>query len=343
MTSRFPPTTLPGTGKDLLPDIDAWITSEAMRALVAAFAGDPAALSGTPDTLLERIDRLLAFTGGVSTRLENQERHEAGELPMTPEQAETVLAAAAALRLCDRLPPSRREYDHVIMLGGLIRACFNRPAYAARLIGDGTVTAGAVTALGGHRDFKRPEEYGETPVTEREHVIAERLGHPGLKNEYAALDLGTRLAFGLGDPEHEEGEDSPDPVNLPGLTWGVRHYRTPRELSVRVAAAPSQDPPRRAHTGETYAFFAERMAALRPGTRLLLVTTPLYKPMQHFTAVRMLVLPYGAEVETVGGDVDRQAPVLRQPFTPTKYLNEIPTTLRALRGLAAAAREGDNP
>ncbi|MEU3253375.1 hypothetical protein [Streptomyces sp. NPDC006997] len=331
MTSSFPRPALPGSGKDLLSDIDAYLDSDAMRALVDAFGGDAAELAGTPDTLLERVDRLFAFTGSVNTRLADEERHQAGELPMTPEQAATTLAAATALGLRDTPSPRRREYDHVLMLGGLVRACFNRPAYAAQLLADGTVTAGAVTALGGHRPFAREAR----DPNELESVIAGRLGHPELTEEYQALDLGTRLAFGLGDPEGEEGEVSP----LPGLTWGVRRYRTAGGLSVRVAAAPSTAPERRAHTGETYAFFAERMAALKPGARLLLVTTPIYQPMQHFTAIRMLALPYDVEVETVGGDVADRAPALRQPFTPTRYLNEVHTTVRALRALTGTALE----
>ncbi|MHC3471004.1 hypothetical protein ACYF6T_20145 [Streptomyces sp. 7R007] len=335
MTSVFSRPTLPGSGKDLVSDIDAYLSSDAMRALVGAFGGEPADLAGTPDTLLKRIDRLFEFTGSVNTRLADEERHQAGELPMTPEQADTTLAAVTALGLRDTLPPSRREYDHVLMLGGLIRACFNRPAYAAQLISEGTVTAGAVTALGGHRPFAKEAK----DPNELESVLAERLGHPELTEEYQALDLGTRLAFGLGDPEREEGETSPDPARLPGLTWGVRHYRTAGGLSVRVAAAPSTAPERRAHTGETYAFFASRMASLKPGARLLLVTTPIYQPMQHFTAIRMLALPHDVEVETVGGDVTDRAPALHQPFTPTRYLNEVRTTVRALRALAETALE----
>ncbi|MFF3851467.1 hypothetical protein [Streptomyces sp. NPDC002328] len=337
MTSHFPRPILPGSGKDLIADIDAWLASDAMRALVTAFHGDPDALAGTPGTLLARIDALFEFTGSVNTRLEDAERNAADELPMTPDQADTTLAAVTALGLRDELPPRHREYDHVLMLGGLVRACFNRPAYAARLLDDGTVSAGAVTALGGHRPFGKKA----SDPNELESAISERLGHPELTEEYQALDLGTRLAFGLGDPEREEGEESPDPAKLPGLTWGVKHYRTGAGLSVRVAAAPSTVPERRAHTGETYAFFAERLASLKPGARLLLVTTPIYTPMQHFTAIRMLALPYDVEVETIGGDVPDRAPALRQPFTPTKYLNEVRTTVRALRALTEDALARD--
>ncbi|MEU0672754.1 hypothetical protein ABZ330_07655 [Streptomyces sp. NPDC006172] len=340
MSTRFPRPTLPGSGKDLISDIDAYLTSDAMRALIAAFQGDPDALSGSPATLTERIDRLYEFTATFNTRLEDKERNTADELPMTPDQADTTMAAVAALGLRDELPPRHREYDHVLMLGGLVRACFNRPAYAARLVDDGVVTAGAVTALGGHRKFKASDKNVKDPK-ERESAISERLGHPELTDEYDALDLGTRLAFGLGDPEHVEGDESPDLENLPGLSWDVRHYRRGDGLSVRVAAAPSEDPKRRAHTGETYAFFARRMTSLKPGARLLLVTTPIYTPMQHFTAVRMLALPYDVEVETIGGDVPDRAPALRQRFTPTKYLNDLRTTVRALRALAEDALARD--
>ncbi|MFC1410857.1 hypothetical protein ACEZCY_15935 [Streptacidiphilus sp. N1-12] len=337
MTIRFDRPQLPGTGKNLPSDIDTWLGSDAMRALLTAFGGDPEQLSGSIDDLPARCARLLEFTEQTNTRVGDLERHETGELAMTAEQAEVVLAVVDALGLRNSQPPDHAEYDHVLMLGGLIRACFNRPAYAAQLVREGRVGAGAVTALGAHRPFRE----NLVNPQEDERLLARGLGHPGLTDEYQALDLGTRLAFGLGEPESVEGETSPDPVNLPGLTWGIHHYRRADGSSARVAAAPSTEPQRRAHTGETYEFFAREMAELTPGTRLLLVTTPIYLPMQHFTAVRMLALPYGVEVETVGGDPAAQPNELVQSFTPTRYLNEIHTSARALKALADALAEQD--
>jgi hypothetical protein len=336
VSTAFPHPRLPGTSEGLASDIDGWLSSDALRALLDSFGGPTARICDGPGRLPERCEALLHFTETVNTRTEDQERNAAGELAMTAGQAETVMAAMDALGLRNLSKPAHRAYDHVLMLGGLVRACFNRPAYAAQLLREGTVTSRQVTALGADRDFVEVAD----PLND-EATIAARVGHPELTTEYQALDLGTRLAFGLGEPDKVEGETSPDRQQLPGLTWGVRHYTGADGLSVRVAAAPSSVPARRAHTGETYEFFADRMSTLAPGMRLLLVTSPIYVPLQHFTAVRLLALPHGVHVETVGGDPGQLPEALRQEFTPTRYLNELRTSARALTALAVSAAGHD--
>ena len=329
MRLTFPSVSLAATGDNLLPAIEDWITSEAMRALVTAFDGDEKSLLATAGDLHTRVQRLHAFSDRWDNRTQGQERNQSTELPMTAAQRDTVLAATAALGLHDCPPPQHDEYDHVLLLGGLIRACFNRPAFAAQLLTAGTVRTTSVAALGGHRPFGKSKDPHDD-----EFVLAGRIGHPELAEEYQALDLGTRTAFGLGEATHTEGEHQD---NIGG-TWGVRHYTHPGGTAVRVAAAPSSDPDkRRAHTGDTYAFFAQYMEQLRPGARLLLVTTPIYAPSQHFTALHRLALPYRVQVETVGGDPDNISDALRQPFTPTRYLAEVRGAVRALTGLVEAA------
>jgi hypothetical protein len=104
-----------------------------------------------------------------------------------------------------------------------------------------------------------------------------------------------------------------------------------------VVAAPSSEPERRrADTADSYAFFAERIAELEPGERLLLVTTALHVPAQHATAVRMLQLPFAVEVDTVGIEPSSAREPARRPSGATAYLLEIRSTVRALAQLLAA-------
>jgi hypothetical protein len=326
---HFEQVPLVGSGTDPVTDIDHWLAAEPVHQLVSAFAAnstdqqlasDLATGHGSADDRLKRLD---TFTDRWDTR-RGLERNQAPELPLTPEQDKLVLAAAHALGIRGSARLRFQRYDHVLILGGLIRACLARPAYAAHLIHTGTVQAGAVTALGGHR-----------PFIGNEFELAAQAGAPELTEEYEALDHGTRQAFNLDASESVEGETSP----LPGGTWGVRTYRTPGGLPVQVAAAPSSAPDkRRADTPDTYAFFAQRLTNLQPGQRLLLITTPIYVPPQHAAALRMLALPYAVEIDTVGSEPGAVPGTAAQPFSAAKYLMEIRSTVHSLRRLLAAHR-----
>ncbi|RVU29002.1 hypothetical protein EOT10_03955 [Streptomyces antnestii] len=307
--------------------MDAWLASRPVHALVESFAGTSddwsllEALAAAKGTTSDRLAALDAFTDRWDTR-QGLERNQAGELPLTAEQQELVFAAATALGLRGGARLRFRRYDHVLILGGLIRACLVRPAYAAHLIETGQIEAGSITALGGHR-----------PFVGNEFQLAAEAGAPELDEEYEAMDFGTRRAFGLLEPERAEGEVS----DLPGGTWGVRHYRTDQGVVVHVVAAPSSEPGvRRANTPDSYDFFARRLAELQPGQRLLMVTTPIYVPAQHTAAVRMLALPFGVEVDTVGNEPGAIPGAPVSNFSATKYLLEVRSAVRAMRQLIAS-------
>ncbi len=328
MGLRFEPVPMVGTTADPVADTARWLASDPVRALVETFDGDPAWLAGPSSTLALRLAELDGFTDQGDTR-QGRERNEASELQLTVVQEETVLAAIEALGHLGTAPPRFGHYDHLLMLGGLIRACLSRPAFAAKLLADGEVTASSLTALGGHRPFVG---------NEFEHAAAN--GLPDLSEEYEALDVGTRRAFHLGEPESVVGESSEEV----GGTWGIRSYRTDGGLAVHVAAAPSSEPAtRRADTPDSYAFFAERIAHLQPGQRLLMITTPIYVPPQHLAAVRMLAIPYGVEVDTVGTVRSDLRPGDPLPYSATQYLLEVRATIRALRRLAEVAAGSGSP
>jgi hypothetical protein len=284
--------------------------------LAAAFHAD---LQEAPRSTADRLAWLDAVSDRWDTR-EGRERNQAGELDLSPHQIEVTLAAADALGMRVAAPPTLSRYDHVLVLGGLIRACLTRPAYAAHLLTTGT-KAGALWGLGGHRPFAGDE-----------FALAEAAGVPGLTEEYEALDLGVRRAFQLGEPEAEVGESS----SSPGGTWGLRTYTSDKVERVGVGAAPSSDPTvRRANTPDTYRWFAEHLAMVSAESTVLAVTTPIYTVAQHVAALRMLALPHGARVETVGNDPALVPPELAQTFSPTKYLLEARSAIRAVRALDA--------
>jgi hypothetical protein len=307
-----------GAGGDLLADVERWLGSAPLAALIRLFGGDPADYADRRVPLALRLGKLDLFTEQWDTR-RGRERNLAAELDLTAAQSELVIAAANALGLRGD-PPRHRHYDHMLMLGGLVRACVARPSYAAHLIRSGEITAGQVTTLGAHR-----------PFAGNEFEQADLLGWGDLREEYEALDAGTRRAFELGEPEWEEGETHRDV----GGTWGVKHYRTAEGLPVRVVAAPSSQPgTRRADTADSYTFFARHVAALRPGERLLLISTAIYVLPQHLAAVRILALPFGVEVDTIGALPTNRPRLPLSNYSATKYLLEVRSTVRALLRLA---------
>ncbi|HEX4789962.1 MAG TPA: hypothetical protein VH372_15955 [Actinospica sp.] len=313
---RFGRLPLIGASGDIRADIEAWLAAEPMAVLVEEFGGDPAgfAAAGSAAPLHERLAALDRFTERWDTR-QGRERNLAAELDLPSRRHDLVIEAANALGLRGD-PPRHRHYEHMLMLGGLVRACVARPSYAAQLIRSGEITAGEVTTLGAHRPFSG-DEFEQ----------ADQLGWGALTEEYEALDAGTRRAFELGDPEHEEGERRADV----GGTWGVKHYRTRDGLPVRVVAAPSAEPRlRRADTADSYRFFAEHVAKLAPGSRLLLISTAIYVLPQHLAALRILALPYGVEVDTVGGKPTNRPKLPLSHYSATKYLLEVRSTVRAL-------------
>ncbi|WP_412539999.1 hypothetical protein R8Z50_29880 [Longispora sp. K20-0274] len=274
--------------------IEAWVTSRPLRDLVRAFGG------GWPTGSLAKIlSDLDVFSQGVWDFRAGQERHLARAKDFDPRTTDLIMASCRALGLVDEEDPKNQTYTHFLVLGGLIRACIQRPEYAARL--SARVTTGDVTALGSFR-----------PLTDIEKSLAARLGLGAPLTEFDAMDAGMRLAFGLGEPAE--------------VTEHVRRYTGEAPASFTVVAAPSSVPGRRANTADTYRYWAEHYS---PAGDLLLVTSTAYVPFQHCDALRILGLEYGCGIDTVG-----LAPTAL-PFTPANYLQEVRSAIRSMRALHA--------
>lgn len=314
------PLRLPNTGSSLRPSIDDWAHDQVWTELVAAFDGNPADLPiGTAD----RLAWLDAFSDRWDARAGRLERDQAPELELSPEHIRVVGWASDRLGMVATQPPRFTEYDHVLALGGLIRACFVRPAYAAELIESGRVVAPSFVALGGHR-----------PFSDGERQLAREAGRAELGSEFEALDAGVRVAFGVGEPIEVQGHEE----DTPGGSWTLHRYPPRDGVAIAVAAAPSSEPlTRRANTPDSYVWFARDLVHLEPGMRILAVTTSIYVPAQHAAAVATLGIPFGVDVDTVGRSTDHMPALWQQDFTPTRYLMEFRSAIRAMRRLDAAA------
>ncbi|MEO3747188.1 hypothetical protein [Plantactinospora sp. B5E13] len=329
--TRYEPVPLPtgaaeASRAEVTAGVVGWVCAPPLRDLVAAFGG------GLPDRLppaelLEWLDGFSAVYWDFRSRSGSVERDEINVSELPPETVELVGAAATALGLVEPRPAPTHRYDHLLVLGGLARSCLHRTAYAAELVRGGDVTVDEVAALGSFRPL-RPAETADLDLPESP-------GAP-LGYEVDVMDVGIRLGFGYAEPAEERASTGP----ITHHSWAVRSYRPADGPPVHVLAAPSTEPEtRRAHTSDTYHFWADEV---RPaaGDRVLVVTSQLYVPFQHCDAVRSLRFGYGCRVDTVGLDPARLGATGGtgpQRYAPHQYLQEIRSTVRSMRNLLGAA------
>jgi hypothetical protein len=136
-------------------EIHRWVASEAMRALVTAY-GSRLPDAGVGDLLVW----LDAFSGEHwdFRRPGRVERDQVRAPVFDRATTELIVEAATALRMVEPAPPPRAQYDHLVILGGLGRACLQRTQYAAELVLSGAVAVAEVAALGSFRPLGAAEK-----------------------------------------------------------------------------------------------------------------------------------------------------------------------------------------
>ncbi|GIE33964.1 hypothetical protein Ait01nite_070090 [Actinoplanes italicus] len=304
----FAPVDLPVCEPGFQPDktddqIRDWVTSEPIRELVSAYGGS------LPDTQVEDVLLWLDDFSGEHwdfRRRGGVERDQVTAPEFDEATADLILAAARALRLVDAAQPAHSSYDHILVLGGLGRACLQRTRYAADIVKSGAATAPELAALGSFR----PLNAAETALPEL----------AGATYEVDAMDAGVRIAFGLDEPADRAISDG----DVTHSSWEVRTYSGGAVPEIHVLAAPSSEPDtRRANTPDTYEFWANRVQ-LQTTDRILVVTSPIYVPFQHSDAIRMLGMRYGCGLDTIGFDPARvTVPLAPGATNPDRYLQEI--------------------
>lgn len=315
----------------LLPSAPGGASRDAIEAAIRDWIEHPAfreltRLCGWPelsaDHLAGRLEQLDRCSASWDFR-EGRPRNQVHVVTLDEDLDQRVLEAARLLGLRGMFErPRGTRYDHCLILGGLVRACLLRPAWAARLAASG-VDFGRVTALGAFRPF-RGDEFD----------LAREAGLDDVSDEHGAMDAGMRRAFGLIEQPMVHGQLVSDDTTR---SWSVRSYQ--REgAQLDVVAAPSGEPGRPANTAETYAWWGQEVAELSPSQRVLLVTTSIYVPYQHADAIRMLSLEYGCAVETVGVPYGFRDGITPQRFDAQHYLQEMRSTIRAYRALLAQIR-----
>lgn len=325
---------------DFLPWLDAWLRSPSMGELAERSGWRVASRRASLGTeaLLDEFVRHSDdwnFRGGA-------ERHKLTAQPATVNGHEidedVVVACARALGLAADPSPTGR-HTHIVVLGGMVRACLNRARLARDL--HRRVAPTSTVMLSAYRPL---------PPVEVDAAVA--LGWGKLDVERDAMICAAREIFDLSDEpdKQDEGEIDPGPAPrnrqadgtaaadmtvapAPEADELVRRCRWSRAswtapVHLEVVAAPSADPHRRrTNSGDQLAFWSEA-ASISSDDRLLVITTAHYVPYTQLAILRALTVPRGCAVETVG-----------TPWVPSGdyrgagYLQEIRSTLLAARDL----------
>ena len=261
-----------GVDADLVRrEVDEWMSSLALRDLVAHFGG-------TAGADLGEFSKIWDFRGGVL------ERYDTERIYYEPDIDAYVRAAIHTLGLGGFTRPRHDSYDHLLVLGGGIRVALGRTAYAAQLMAEG-VQVGSITALGSLR-----------PRNDLERAEAARLGIGPIATEADMMQIGLQRALGLGPPSTVHG----------GPDWWLHSWG-----DTHVLAAASTRPGERANTADTLFGWASLVGAPKPTDRVLLVTNDPYVRLQHCDAIRLLGLEYGCGIETVRLDAAASAEWVR--------------------------------
>lgn len=329
----FEPVVVPGQGEEptpevLLAEIANWVQSDPLRALVRRFGngqatGDLAAQLAYLDEFTAEAWDFRAAAAGPA-----RERNQVAVDAITGDDELLVYAATEALGLRTPRPPRYASYDHVVVLGGLVRANIWRPAYAAHLLRHG-IAAPEVTAISAFRDLARNDQ---DPAKD-EYRLLQVFDLPRRNYEWEVMEDGLRRAFDL-PPFRVQQESGPD-------AYGADRFRVASAESAdqlfRLVVAPALEPGRpRANTADGYRYWAEQVGHVKPGARVLAVTTCIYVPYQHAVAIQLLGIPFDCSIDTVGIDFtvidDRLSP---QEFRGVHYLQETRSAIRAYRQLVA--------
>ena len=298
-----------------------WLGAPELARLVEAFGGPEPAPNAPAAVTLARLD---AFSERWNFRA-GRERNEAADAHFTGAQRSAIADAARALGQLDLELPEAREWDVIVVLGGLVRACISRPVVTAALLAEDRLSTREVLGIGALRG-----------INDGERALAARIPDiipPGEvpRDELDAMTLGFRHAFGLDGVFDETGENH---ASI-DTSWRERRYRTHVERTYRIIAAPAPRPGGRATTSDVLAWFGRR-DAVAAGTRILLITTEIYRHYFLVDAVRTLGLCRGAIVDCLGISPAQADPRLAMEFPHSDRLQEIRSSIRALRALADA-------
>jgi hypothetical protein len=231
-----------------------WIDSDRLADLVRCSGGE------IPNGSLEhRIAWLLSFSDRWNYRC-GAERFVAAEPVLDVDLQVAIFEAAASLGLRGERTTRLEQCDLLVVLGGLVHACFRRPQYAARVLQCWPGTDTRVIGLAGRRQLSDNERA----------VAANEYGVLSAESEERLLEVGLARSFAIGGQDHD-----------------AEVLVAPEILGARPSTAASLR-----HAIDTL--------PVQEGTNVVLVTTDIYVPYQYFTSARLFEAVPGVSFEVLG-------------------------------------------
>lgn len=296
---------------ELAITVSDWIDSEAFIQLILLFGGSPSSAG----SIKKRIEYYNDFADVWDYRKHTAnggERWLIAEDQFLSEHKSEIMECMFLLGLNDVTEPNKQP-DYILPLGGARMANLDRCLGAHEVCQMYKGTPIPVVALTGMR-----------PINDIERESLEKYA-PAAKTEYEAICCGIEKAFALPKGSYSESIYPDDNINL---QWAERVYDCDHRR-ISVLSAPSSDPDRRANSMDTFKFFLKRYE-LKEGTKILLVTSPVYAPFQlmKFTD---LALERGFYVDCIGNRSYGNSPTV---LNAASYLQELKATINAIHALA---------
>lgn len=252
-----------------------WLTSDTMATVTASLGGP----------LIRQIPRdlptFLNWTTGVLDTRRGIERHQAPAASFSPAVVAALISAAGPLGLLRTAPPALPAYDATVVLGGTVTGNILRTSLAASLPSAG-VKLGLVVALAAHRPLTSAE------ISAVRHSVGET-------TECQHLFRTICQAFAVTSPDQTRNCSAGDFQTAIDQAVGTGNG----ELQLRLMAAPTTDPSRRANTADALAFLARRIPA-EQRRHVLVITSAIYVPYQFLTAAPSLLGGGSTHVEVIG-------------------------------------------
>lgn len=299
---------------DVFDKIKGWISTPELQELIFSFGGN----FRSNGTLVEQIKELLVFSDAWDFR--NQQKNDSHNMEkarwtiennqLNEKQKHLTLNASKNLGLIGCSVPSQKKYDYVLVLGGARMSCLFRMQYAKEICDQYDDLANSIVGLAGMREVMESERNATDTYA------------PNAKTEFDLMKSALKKVFGslkIKEKQERFSKNSNESWSLHGYFY---------DIPVILLAAPSGEPEkRRANTADTFTFFRERLN-VEMGKNILLITSQIYVPYQQLEAIRMLGLPYGHSLETIGFP-NEWLDSMQELQNPENYLQEIRSVIQS--------------